>query len=308
MRFAITGGDRGIGVFEAFINAGWEPLKLFTLPLDNRTDYNRAVVAYAHRLGIEVQMSRLQARDLSVLERMQCDVLVVAGYDWRIPPWRTHLPFAINFHPSLLPQARGPNPLIKAILDRHSVWGVTCHRLAHEFDSGEILAQESFPLAPDECLESLDLQTQMATTRLAHYVAMNFETLWKQATPQTGGEYWPKPTAAQRTIDFKLSVTDVLRQVRAFGDLECLACIKDVRVRVRRAVGWVQTHGNRPGAVVYSSGASMVVAAGDGYIGLVDWSPVENLPGTYTEPRPDGTEPVTPAILERAPLRDEIQA
>ena len=308
MRFAITGGDRGIGVFEAFVNAGWEPLKLFTLPLDNRTDYNRAVVAYAHRLGIEVQMSRMQAGDLSALERMQCDVLVVAGYDWRIPPWRARVPFAVNFHPSLLPQARGPSPLIRAILDRHSVWGVSCHRLEHEFDSGEILAQESFPLAPDECLESLDLKAQMATARLAYRVAMNFETLWKHATPQTGGEYWPKPTAAQRTIDFKLSVADILRRVRAFGDLECLALIKGVRVRVRRAVGWVQTHGNRPGAVVYSSGASMVVAAGDGYIGLVDWSPVENLPGTYTEPRPDGTEPVTPAILERAPLRDEIQA
>ena len=63
MRFAITGGDRCIGVFEAFVNAGWEPLKLFTLPLDNRTDYNRAVVTYARRLGIEVQMSRMQPRD-----------------------------------------------------------------------------------------------------------------------------------------------------------------------------------------------------------------------------------------------------
>ena len=58
------------------------------------------------------------------------------------------MPFAVNFHASPLPNARGPYPAFRAILEGRRSWGVTCHRLEHGFDAGDILAAEVFFRSP----------------------------------------------------------------------------------------------------------------------------------------------------------------
>jgi methionyl-tRNA formyltransferase len=273
MRFAITCCDRYMGVFDAFLKAGWIPVKLFTVPLDNRFDHNKAVIARAKALSIPVQISPITNADLEGLAG-GCDALVVASYNWRIGDWTPHLKHAVNFHPSPLPIGRGPYPAVKAILDGADHWGVTCHKLDREFDSGAILAREEFPLSRDECHESLDLKIQFAMGRLARQVAGNFSALWKDAAPQCGGSYTPWWTEAERTIDFSLPIEAIMRHVRAFGLLESLARINNTTLHVRRATGWTEAHRNRPGAVVHISGRTLVVAAGDGYVALTEWSPV----------------------------------
>src|ERR1039458_8991544 len=91
MRFAMTCTDRYIGVFETFMKIGWTPIKLFTVPVDNRIEHNSAVIARAKSLHIPVQMSRIEEADLEPLAQNDCDALFVAGYDWRIPDWPRHL-------------------------------------------------------------------------------------------------------------------------------------------------------------------------------------------------------------------------
>ena len=44
-RFAITATDRYLGVFKAFVEAGWAPVKLFTAPTDDRLFHNKATIA-----------------------------------------------------------------------------------------------------------------------------------------------------------------------------------------------------------------------------------------------------------------------
>jgi methionyl-tRNA formyltransferase len=272
MRFAITATDRYQGVFEAFIEAGWQPVKLFSAPLDNRTEFNQSVVARAQGLGIAVQLSPMQQHDLQDLALRGCDLLVVASYNWRIGDWRPYLRHAVNFHPSPLPEGRGPYPTVRAILEQRSVWGVSCHRLEAEFDSGPILAQELFPLDADECHDSLDLKVQMASRRLAQRVAADLPALWQQARPQQGGSYWPRWTDEERLIDFRLPVAAIARHIRAFRCVEALARVNDVMIYVRRAVVWTEPHSHPPGAMVHSCNHSLVVAAADGYVGLVEWS------------------------------------
>ena len=272
MRFAITGADRYLGIFEAFLEAGWEPLKLFTVPVDNRVDHNTAMVARAAKAGIPVQMSRLHTRDLADLAERGCEVLVVASYDWRLPDWRPFQPFAINFHPSPLPEGRGPLPGPRAILDGHRHWGMSCHKVEADFDTGDVLARETFPLSANESFETLDLRLQMAGKRLARGVADNFSGLWFGAEPQGPGSYWQRFTAEDRTLDFSSEVEDSLRRMRAFGPLETLARVKDTLIHVRRADGWTESHGHAPGSVVHVSHRTLVVAVRDGYLALLEWS------------------------------------
>ena len=272
MRFAITLTDRYLPVFDAFLAAGWQPIKVFTSPVDDRIFHNKLTLERARQLDLPVQISRMLDADLADLHTRECDVLVVASYRWRISDWQPHVRYAVNFHPSPLPIGRGAYPLVRSILDGYTQWGITCHKVTARFDSGDILAQENFPMAPDECHESLDLQTQLASGRLAERVARDFEALWRGATPQGEGTYWKLFTDADRTLDFHQPIERIMRTVRAFGEYECLAKVADAQVYVRRAVAWRAQHQHPPGAVAYNSAMRLVVAASDGYVGLLEWS------------------------------------
>ncbi|HTW74795.1 MAG TPA: formyltransferase family protein [Steroidobacteraceae bacterium] len=272
MRFAITVTDRYLPVFQAFVEHGWTPVKVFTSEVDHRLHHHAAVLEYAQRLNVAVQISRLSPADLAELSRLGCDALIVASYRWRIDEWRAHLGYAVNFHPSPLPHGRGPYPAPAAILERATRWGVSCHKLEPQFDRGEVLRTLEFPLSADEDHDSLDLKIQLASARLAGEVAGRFRELWDGATPQGDGSYYPMWSEADRTLQFTDSVESILRRLRAFGPIECIAQLRGLRVFVRRAVGWSEAHRLVPGTVVYANHLAMVIAAADGYIGLTEWS------------------------------------
>ena len=61
----------------------------------------------------------------------------------------------INLHPSLLPRFRGPSPVSAVILAGDAETGVTIQRIALKFDTGDILAQERYPLTGTETTASL---------------------------------------------------------------------------------------------------------------------------------------------------------
>lgn len=273
MRFAVTATDRYLGVFSTLVERGWTPLKVFTTPVDNRIHRNTALLEFAKRLKIEVQISPLSNDNLRELADRGCEALVVASYSWRIPHWRPHLRYAVNFHPSPLPLGRGPYPAPMAILQRASSWGVSCHKLEHEFDSGDVLKRDDFPLSVDEDHDSLDLKIQLTAARLCGEVADEFAHYWAGAIPQGPGSYYPMWTDADRTLDFSGSVEQVLRTLRAFGPFECIAQLNSsTTLFVRRAVGWTETHHYSAGSVVHANGLSLVVAVADGYVGLTEWS------------------------------------
>ena len=275
MRFAVTASDRYIDIFKTLVERGWTPVRVFTTPVDNRMHRNTAVLDFAKQLNVGVQISRLTEDDLRDLAARGCEALIVASYSWRIGDWRAHLRYAVNFHPSPLPRGRGPYPAPAAILEQSKTWGVACHKLEYEFDSGDILKKHEFPLTPDEDHDSLDLKIQLATRRLSGEVADRFEEYWNAATPQEGGSYHPMWTDQDRRLDFSQTVANIVRRTRAFGPIECLAQINNLKLFVRRAVGWTEPHHFPPGSVVYVNGLSLVVAASDGFIGLTEWSLIQ---------------------------------
>ncbi len=272
MRFAITVTDRYLAVFQAFVERGWTPVKVFTSEVDHRLHHHGAVLEYAQRLKVPVQISRLSDADLAELAKLGCEALIVASYRWRIGEWREHLGYAVNFHPSPLPHGRGPYPAPAAILERAARWGVSCHKLAQQFDRGDVLRTLDFPVSADEDHDSLDLKIQLASARLAGEVAGRFRELWDGATPQGDGSYYPMWSDADRTLQFSENVESILRRLRAFGPIECIAQLRGLRLFVRRAVGWTELHRFAPGTVVYANSLAMVIAAADGYIGLTEWS------------------------------------
>jgi methionyl-tRNA formyltransferase len=272
MRFAITATDRYLNVMQAFLSRGWTPLKVFTNSVDQRVHRNKEVIELAQKLKIDVQLSRLSHENLRELADRGCEALIVASYSWRIGDWRPYLKYAVNFHPSPLPRGRGAYPAPVPILERSNSWGVSCHKVELEFDAGDMLNTIEFPISPDDDHDSVDLKIQLANQRLAGEVADRFVELWDRARPQGEGSYYPLWSDQDRSLDFSHTVAQILRRVRAFGPVECLARVNDVTLFVRRAVGWLETHRVLAGTVVYANGPSVVVAVADGFVALTEWS------------------------------------
>ncbi|MET4925304.1 formyltransferase family protein [Streptomyces sp. PSRA5] len=86
------------------------------------------------------------------LRAYEADLVVCYGFPWKFPPaaLRATASGAINVHTSMLPKYRGPIPVNWAIRNGDSEIGVTVHRMNEEFDSGEILVQESGIALDDE--------------------------------------------------------------------------------------------------------------------------------------------------------------
>jgi len=67
----------------------------------------------------------------------------------------------LNFHPAPLPDMRGVGGYNVAVLDAMSEWGVSCHFVDAEFDTGDIVEVERFAIDPDTATAlSVDVDSQ----------------------------------------------------------------------------------------------------------------------------------------------------
>jgi phosphoribosylglycinamide formyltransferase 1 len=69
-----------------------------------------------------------------------------------IRPWAGRM---LNIHPSLLPLYKGLHTHERAIADRATLHGASVHFVNEELDGGEVVAQKSVPVLPDDTPERL---------------------------------------------------------------------------------------------------------------------------------------------------------
>ena len=76
------------------------------------------------------------------------NLCLVAGFSYILPQTLIdRCRDVVNFHPGIIQQCRGPQPVAAAILRGHSRFGVTAHRIDSEaIDAGPILAQRSLDI------------------------------------------------------------------------------------------------------------------------------------------------------------------
>lgn len=176
-------------------------------------------------IGAERVLIVPRATDRALRQRiaeLQPDLLV----SWF---WTTKLPVAlvsaarlggIGVHPSLLPRHRGPDPTYWAIARGDAETGVCVHRIASEYDTGDVLAQERLAIDPSwtswklaKALDRPSLRQLRATVaRLA-----SGEAVPAVAQDETLATYAPQPSDAERAIRWTASTAEILRQVRALA-------------------------------------------------------------------------------------------
>jgi methionyl-tRNA formyltransferase len=162
MRIVLVGTVEGSRIaFDALVAAGTPPVLVVTLPphaSDRHSDF-ADLSSCAENAGIAVfHTTNINAPEtLEAMAAIDPDLTLVLGWSQicKAPFRSIARKGSIGFHPAALPKLRGRGVIPWTILVGETMSGSTLFWLDEGTDSGPILLQRLFPVAPDETARSL---------------------------------------------------------------------------------------------------------------------------------------------------------
>jgi methionyl-tRNA formyltransferase len=153
-----------------------------------------------------------------VLDGYQPDVLLVFGFNWRLPREVLDVPRlgVLNVHPSALPRYRGPSPVLWAIRNGDPFLGITVHRMTERIDAGPVLAQaDDLPIPDRVTSEDVWELTKGVLPGLLE-TALNRAVLGDPGVPQEEAEasYAGFPPPEWYTVTWQGCRNDLHNQIR----------------------------------------------------------------------------------------------
>jgi methionyl-tRNA formyltransferase len=123
-----------------------------------------------------------QASCANLIEQHAIDFLLVACWPYLIGNTliKSARKGALNMHPSLLPDFRGPDPIQQQLDCEQSSFGVSLHLLSQQFDQGDIIAQAelgNLERTPDRAY--LERRSALLGTELFITAVKQHEQGWK---------------------------------------------------------------------------------------------------------------------------------
>ena len=211
---------------EVMARQGVPPNALFTLPrsLAHRHSDFVNLRPLAASFGVPViDVDNINAQ--AALERLRVlapDFAFVIGWSQlcRREFLATPRSGAIGFHPAPLPENRGRAVLPWTILQRRRETGGTLFWLDEGMDSGDVLLQERFAVAPDETAATLYGKQLEAMSRMLAAALPMLAAGTAPRTPQdhSRATYCAKRERADGLIDWRANAKDVWTLIRAVGD------------------------------------------------------------------------------------------
>ena len=124
---------------------------------------------------------------------------------------------AYNLHGSLLPRYRGRAPVNWAVLHGEQETGATLHRMLEKPDAGEIVAQESVPILPDDTAVEVFQKVTVAAEVALWGCLPDLLAGTAHLRPQdlARGSYFGGRSAADGAIDWHAGVRAIHNVVRA---------------------------------------------------------------------------------------------
>jgi methionyl-tRNA formyltransferase len=180
---------------------------------------------------------------------------VVAAFGKIMPPaFIQRFPAGIiNVHPSLLPQLRGAAPVQRAIMQGHSVTGVSLAFLDEGIDTGDVIEQAELEISKDDDFGSLEDKLAGLSIRL---LLKNLDLLERYgplpAYPQDDAlaTYAHPIRRADCLIDWSLPDVKTFNQIRALSPRPgAFTHLRGKRVKVMRARLTSQPSERPPGAI-----------------------------------------------------------
>ena len=124
---------------------------------------------------------------------------------------------ALNFHPSLLPSYRGPNPFFWVLRNGEAKTGLTIHHLSRVIDGGDVVWQRALKVRPSDTQGTLRRRlAELAAAALPQIISKSLNGHLNSKPQVPGGaSYWARPRDTDRTIDPQMGLEYNLRIARA---------------------------------------------------------------------------------------------
>lgn len=267
--------DFAVPSLNALLEAGHTICGVFTQPdkPKNRGMKLQAspVKEYALSKNIDVfQPAKLRdGTAFSYIQALKPELIVVAAYGRILPNDILEYPAygCINVHSSLLPKYRGAAPINWAILNGELETGVTIMHMVPELDAGDIIAQRSIPIGPNETAPELfDRLALMGGELLVDTVAqLQAGTASRFPQDKDLVTYAPMLSRELSPLDWSKPAQALHDQVRGllpwpaataeFGGVRCKVFSTDILEDITVSA---------PGTVVEAGNSGIVMACGGG--------------------------------------------
>ncbi len=224
MRVILVGAvDSTKIALEKLIEQGVYPVALFTLPLDKSQRHSDFVYLkpLAERRGIPVlEVSNINSPEaVDKIRFLQPDYLFVIGWSQICCPELLSVPKigSIGCHPAPIPENRGRGVIPWTILQQRQDTAMTLFWLDEGVDSGDILLQEHFPVAPDETATTLCENHNESLQNLFSQAITLLKENKAPRTPQNHNlaTYCAKRVPNDGLIDWSLSAREIWTLIRA---------------------------------------------------------------------------------------------
>jgi methionyl-tRNA formyltransferase len=229
MRIVIMGtGTFAEPTFRALVGESHAVIGLVTQPdygtgrvrgSTRQTGQGMKAIALEHRIPVFQPENINTPEGVAGLRAWQADLLVVAAYGQILAKEVLEVvpQGGINVHASLLPKYRGAAPVAWAIYHGETRTGVTIIKMSVHLDAGDILAQETLDIYPQETAGELEARLAHIGARLALRVIEQIAAGTIQGVKQdkTQATRAPKLTKEHGLIDWSRAPQEVVNQVRA---------------------------------------------------------------------------------------------
>lgn len=174
------------------------------------------VLKYAKTPKLYLTKNRMVQKLAIFLRQHKADVVFVLSFNYLIPTKLLKIPKwgFLNFHPSNLPQYRGPNPAFWQVKDQLKMGGVTVHKMDAKFDTGPIIANLSFPIQPEMTCSHYLSEAGFVSLQLASMVLQALQQMGQlpeRVQDNKQASYLNRPTLKDRQIDWKMMEVAAIR-------------------------------------------------------------------------------------------------
>lgn len=228
--------------------------------------------ALSHELPVYQPTTLRDPNVQQTMADLKPDLMIVAAYGFILPPAMLTLPRfgCINIHASLLPKWRGAAPIQHALLAGDTHTGITIMQMDAGLDTGALLLQKTYAIAPDETSATLfDRLATLGAATLLETLAQ-FNTLRPIAQPEEQACYAPKIAKIDALVNWQNSAWELDCKIRAFNPWPvAYTHLGDELVRIWQAkpVSMSSTHAE-PGTIIALTDQAICVATADGVLAL----------------------------------------
>lgn len=181
-------------------------MKLLRKKFGKKKHVTPSLLAKQHNVEIFYCKNINDEQSLSQIRKWKPDLIISTNFSHYVGKMaREIVPVgAWNLHKSFLPNFRGMAPNFYVLLESGKMAGVTLHKIARGFDTGDIITQTEIPVRHNDTVYSLNKRTSDEGGRmLAKFLeAVDLSNI--ATTPQSEGEwgYYTYPNRKQ-IIEFR---------------------------------------------------------------------------------------------------------